>query len=58
MRTDGWVGPAIGFAVCLLILLLFVPMTAGLLHTLLFVIFAIGCVVCAILVVAAFIKAR
>lgn len=56
MRTRGWVGPAIGFVVCLLILLLLVPMTAGVLHTLLFVIFVIGVVVCAALTVAAFVR--
>jgi hypothetical protein len=44
MRTQGWVGPLIGLIVCLILLWILVPATAGILHTLLYVILLIGAV--------------
>lgn len=58
VASRGWVGPAIGLVVCLLLLFLVVPLFVGIVHTLLNVIFIIGAVVCAILLVVAFIGGR
>jgi hypothetical protein len=51
VANRGWVGPLIGLVVCL-------PLFTGIAHTLLQIIFIIGAVVCAILVVMAFVGGR
>ena len=58
MRTHGWVGPLIGLIVCLILLWIVVPATSGILHTLLFVIFVIGAVACAIFLVLGLVRGR
>jgi hypothetical protein len=58
VASRGWVGPLIGLVVCLLLLFLLVPLFTGIAHTLLQIIFIIGAVVCAILVVMAFVGGR
>lgn len=58
MRTHGWVGPLIGLLVCLLLLWILVPATSGIIHTLLFVLFVIGAVVSAALLVIGLVSGR
>jgi hypothetical protein len=56
MRTQGWVGPLIGLIVCLILLWILVPATAGILHTLLFVIMLIGAVISAVYLVLSLVR--
>lgn len=58
LARTGWVGPLIGLVIFLLLIFLIVPIANGILATILNILFIIGAVVCAILLVAAFIPGR